>query len=91
MAKQLLITVKGKVQGVFFRATTRDKAESLSLKGWVKNNSDGTVNILAQGNQEKIDQFLNWCKEGPQSAKVENISTMVPETQEQLDSFEIRY
>jgi len=91
MPNQLLINVKGKVQGVFFRAHTRDKAEQLHLKGWVKNNSDGTVSILAQGEKEQIDQLLDWCKEGPPSGRVDEITTTTPDIVEKVDEFEIRY
>ena len=71
----LRIKVSGKVQGVFFRASTKGRAEELGIRGWVKNESDGSVLIEAEGEEESMNEFTNWCKAGPLMAKVENIET----------------
>ena len=67
------IRVYGKVQGVFFRATTKTTAEDLKLTGWVRNEPDGSVRIHAEGEENLISRLYEWCKEGPQFAKVANI------------------
>lgn len=71
MRKRYTIRVKGKVQGVFFRATTREKAESLSLCGLVRNEPDGSVYIEVEGDQKDIQSFLLWCHQGPPLARVD--------------------
>ena len=69
----LHITAKGKVHGVFFRKYTRLKAIELHIAGWVKNILDGSVEITAQGDEENINLFIEWCKNGPPAAKVEEL------------------
>ena len=69
--KHLSIHVSGKVQGVFFRASTKEKAEEFNIKGNVRNNSDGSVSIEAEGEEEDLAQFIEWCKGGPKFAHVE--------------------
>jgi len=71
--KHLDIEVFGKVQGVFFRASTKAVADQLGIKGTVKNTENGTVYIEAEGSPYSLDSFLDWCKEGPDKAEVENI------------------
>ena len=70
----LNITVKGTVQGVFFRASTRLKAIELGIKGFVENHKDGTVYIEAEGSKEQLNKFTEWCKLGPEMAFVEDLS-----------------
>lgn len=65
--------VHGKVQGVFFRASTKDKAQELGLKGFVKNEEDGTVYIEAEGTPEALEQLKLWAHEGPSRARVEKV------------------
>lgn len=72
--KTLEITVYGKVQGVFFRASTKAVADQIGIKGFVKNQPDGTVLIHAEANDELMSDFIDWCKEGPDEANVEDIS-----------------
>ena len=67
------IFVTGKVQGVYYRQSAREKALALGIKGKVMNLSDGNVQIIATGTKEKIDELLRWCKEGPPNAVVSNI------------------
>jgi acylphosphatase len=67
------IKVYGEVQGVFFRATAKKKADELRLKGWVKNNADGHVEILVQGEDSRINEFIAWCKVGPSKAQVDKV------------------
>jgi acylphosphatase len=67
------IKIGGKVQGVFFRASTKEKADELKIRGWVKNISDGNVEIVATGSDESIRDFINWCHKGPRGALVSDI------------------
>ena len=67
------VTIRGRVQGVFFRAETRDRARSLGLAGWVRNVPDGTVEAVFEGDRERIDWMLAWCRRGPGLAEVDDI------------------
>lgn len=67
------IKVKGKVQGVFYRSTAQAKAKELGLSGWVKNEEDGSVLIEAEGEEQKILKLIDWCKEGPRAAIVNDV------------------
>jgi len=71
--KHLDLTISGKVQGVFFRASTKAVADQLGIKGTVRNQADGTVFIEAEGGAYALESFLEWCKEGPDNAVVEKI------------------
>ena len=77
--KHYNIRVSGRVQGVFYRASTRDKAKELGLSGWVRNEPDGTVYVEAEGSKEALDQLIDWWKQGPPRAKVENVHYEVGE------------
>lgn len=79
--------VSGKVQGVWFRASTIAEAQKLGLTGWVRNLSDGRVEVLACGEKEKINQLYSWLKRGPELAEVTDLSYEETPWQ-QLDSFE---
>lgn len=65
--------VSGRVQGVFFRAETRDRAASHGLAGWVRNNPDGTVEAVFEGERDRVDSMVAWCRQGPAHAEVENV------------------
>ena len=64
------IIVYGHVQGVFFRASAQTQASELGITGWVRNLQDGTVEVYAEGNQNALNRFIEWCRKGPPSAKV---------------------
>ena len=72
--KHLAIHVSGRVQGVFFRASTKEKADALRLRGFVRNEPDGSVYIEAEGAAETLDQFVAWCKQGPPLAVVNRVT-----------------
>ena len=79
--------VSGKVQGVFYRASTKNTAENLDLTGWVLNESDGSVSIHAEG--DSLSELIEWCKAGPEFARVDDLEVQeVPD--EGFKSFEIR-
>lgn len=71
--KHLNIIVTGKVQGVFFRASTKAVANQMGINGLVKNQKDGTVYIEAEAESFILDAFVDWCKEGPDKAIVEHV------------------
>ncbi|MBI3026572.1 acylphosphatase [Candidatus Woesearchaeota archaeon] len=86
----LHITVSGRVQGVFFRANIREKAAELGLKGYTKNLNDGNVEVVAEGNEEKIKELIEFIKKGPGIAKVKDIKIKNKEP-ENFKSFEVRH
>lgn len=67
------LIIKGKVQGVFFRATAKEVADGLGLKGWVKNTFDDNVEAMATGDDKLIQQFISWCRKGPRRAEVTDV------------------
>lgn len=72
--KQLHLMIHGKVQGVFFRKFVKKTADSLGLNGWVRNNPEGTVELIAEGSEEDLEKLLEKCREGPDAANVEGIN-----------------
>jgi acylphosphatase len=78
----------GKVQGVFYRASTQSQAKALQLRGWVKNQPDGTVLIHAEGSSKAVDQLVTWCRRGPEAARVDQIEVKDVEAQG-FDDFNI--
>lgn len=85
------ITVKGKVQGVFFRKHTKQKATELGLNGWVKNTVSGDVEIFVQGNKEAVNTLLEWCGQGSPRSKVEKIESHNAEADATLTGFSVHY
>ena len=83
------LVIEGRVQGVWFRESTRKEAFSLGVSGWVKNRSDGTVEALIEGPEDKVKKLVEWCRQGPPYARV----TRVHETQEdwkgEFSSFDV--
>ncbi|MBI3588863.1 MAG: acylphosphatase [Candidatus Liptonbacteria bacterium] len=81
--KHFKIIILGHVHGVGFRYSTKREADKLNLKGFVKNNSDGTVQIEVEGVEKNLEQFIAWCKKGPNSAVVKHIKV----TEDRLKEF----
>ena len=71
--KTISIIVTGKVQGVFFRQSTKNIADQLGIKGEVKNLGDGNVQVIATGEKEQLEKFVQWCKKGPPRAVVSGV------------------
>lgn len=71
------IVVTGKVQGVFYRQGTKEKATSLGIAGTVKNEADGSVHIIATGDKAMLDELVSWCQQGPPKAKVESVQVKI--------------
>jgi len=92
MAKaRLHIEVYGIVQGVFFRSNTQKKAFSLGLTGWVRNRNDGSVEVLAEGEKQSLEELLAWCGKGPPGARVDKLKHCWEEYKGEFSSFSIRY
>ena len=66
--------MRGRVQGVFFRAATRDRARSLGVAGWVRNLADGSVEAVFEGPRERVETLVDWCGRGPAGAHVEDVA-----------------
>ena len=88
--RRVHVYVSGLVQGVFFRAKTRDKASSLGLSGWVANLPDGRVEILAEGPAHSVETFIAWCHQGPMLARVTAVDVHEEAVSGEWSGFEIR-
>ncbi len=86
--KHLSVRVTGKVQGVFFRASTRQEAQRLGLCGWVRNEPDGSVRIEAEGDEPVLEQLVAWCQHGPDQARVADVVVEEGEM-ENYDGFQV--
>ncbi|NJN42939.1 MAG: acylphosphatase [Flammeovirgaceae bacterium] len=74
MKVHVTLSITGKVQGVFFRASAREKASSLNINGYARNEKDGSVLVEAEGEENVILNFIEWCKDGPRMAKVIDVN-----------------
>lgn len=71
--KRIHLIIQGKVQGVFFRASTKDKASELGLCGFVRNKQDGTVEVVAEGHLSELQNLADWCRIGPSRSRVDMV------------------
>ncbi len=83
------VLVSGTVQGVFFRESTRKMAEKMNVSGWIRNLPDGRVEALFEGDEENVKKILEWAKEGPPSAKVEDIGIHYEEYEGESRGFRV--
>ncbi|MGB9987814.1 acylphosphatase [Salarchaeum japonicum] len=83
------VFVSGTVQGVYYRANTREEAKSLGVTGWVKNLADGRVEAVFEGDEDDVEAMIEWCHTGSPAADVTDVSVEY-ETPENHESFEIR-
>ncbi|MBU0999002.1 acylphosphatase [Patescibacteria group bacterium] len=90
MRKQTILKISGKVQGVFFRDSSRAQAQELNLCGWAKNQTDGTVEIVAEGDDKDLLKFIEWCKYGPDHAEVEKVDVKWRNSDNQFTDFLIK-
>ncbi|MBD3247857.1 acylphosphatase [Candidatus Falkowbacteria bacterium] len=88
--KHLNITLKGKVQGVFFRVSAREKARQLGLNGFCRNEADGSLYLEAEGDDEALAEFIKWCRVGPPAARVDKLEKEEVELKD-YDEFQIKY
>jgi len=73
-SRRLRVRITGRVQGVFFRESTRKEAQRLGVQGWVRNLDDGSVEAVVQGPAAEVDAFVEWCHRGPQLARVDAVT-----------------
>ena len=71
------VRITGLVQGVYFRAETRERAASLGVAGWVRNAPDGAVEAVFEGDDDRVESLISWCRHGPAGARVDGISVEV--------------
>lgn len=88
---RLTVRVKGRVQGVSFRYNSQSAAKTLDLVGWIRNEPDGSVYVVAEGSQENLDQFLNYLRRGPRGARVSDIDYSWSEATSEFSDFVIRW
>jgi acylphosphatase len=89
--QRLEATVNGHVQGVFFRASTRDRAQTLELVGWVANQEDGSVRVVAEGTEETLHELLQFLGDGPPQAQVTQVQPEWLAATGEFDQFVVRY
>lgn len=90
MRKRLHLFISGRVQGVFFRQSAKDSAVALSLKGWVRNTVDGSLEIVIEGEEDKLERFISLIHTGPPLAKVHTVHVDQQEATGEFEEFEIR-
>jgi acylphosphatase len=83
------VTISGEVQGVSFREGARRKATEAGVSGWITNRSDGRVEAVFEGPAEAVDELVEFCREGPTAASVENVDVQTEEP-ESLSGFDVR-
>ncbi len=85
------VRIHGRVQGVFFRVTTRERATALGVRGWVRNRPDGTVEALLAGPDDAVERALEFVRTGPPAARVERVDVQAVDVPDDLpEGFEIR-
>jgi len=84
------ICVSGRVQGVWFRQSTKNTAEQYGVKGWCRNNPDGSVSAVFEGEKAAVEAVINWCKSGPDMARVDDLKIDWKTPTGEFDSFQIR-
>ncbi len=87
--KRVRLIIEGRVQGVNFRYSTKDEADDLGLAGWVRNRRGGTVEVIAEGEESKVEELVRWCRQGPPHAHVTNVSVEQAEPTGEFDHFGI--
>ncbi|MGQ9720296.1 MAG: acylphosphatase [Candidatus Jordarchaeum sp.] len=85
------VFVSGRVQGVFFRSDTKDEADKRGVNGWVRNLGDGRVEAVFEGDKNKVEEMIQWCKRGPPAAKVTGLNVSFGEYTGEFKNFSIRY
>jgi acylphosphatase len=92
MAKERVhLVIRGRVQGVFYRATTQEKARELGLVGWVRNRADGAVEVIAEGAREELEKLVEWCRVGPKHAQVIDVDINWQPSAKDFTEFTIKH
>jgi acylphosphatase len=87
---RVYLRIEGRVQGVFFRASTVEQANRLGIMGWVRNCPDSSVEVVAEGERKKIDDLVSWCRHGPPGAHVHDVRLRWEGFQDKFHDFRIR-
>ncbi len=85
------VFISGRVQGVFYRASTKNMAEQLGLKGWVRNTSDALVEAVFEGEETAVKDMISWCHKGPRSAEVSDVTVDYTKFLGEFEEFCITY
>ena len=85
------MVISGRVQGVWFRGTTRETALSLGLTGYVRNMPDGSVEVVAEGDSRRVDQLIAWCRRGPPHARVDGVAVTEEEPTGHESGFRVAF
>ncbi|MBD3388124.1 MAG: acylphosphatase [Candidatus Altiarchaeales archaeon] len=91
MAVRAHVIVRGRVQGVFYRQSTRDKSLATGVSGWVRNLRDGSVEAVFEGDPGSVKEMVSWCRRGPPTSRVEAVDVDWNEKPEGLAGYEVRY
>lgn len=83
------LIIEGRVQGVWFRESTRRQAEALGVTGWVRNRPDGMVEVLAEGPEGPVRRLIAWCHRGPSSARVSQVHETAEPWRGEFDAFDV--
>ena len=87
---RIQLIVNGRVQGVYFRASTVQQARRLGLTGWVMNRRDGAVEIVAEGRSDRLEELIAWCRQGPPGARVDEVDLQRQDFRGEFSEFRIR-
>ncbi len=74
--RRVHVWIRGRVQGVFFRAYTRDAAQQIGVTGWVRNLPDGRVEAVFEGESDRVERMIEWCREGSPMSRIENVDLL---------------
>jgi acylphosphatase len=85
------VIIHGLVQGVWFRASTKEVALKLGVRGWVKNLPDGSVEALFEGEKKKVEEIVGWCRQGPAGSRVEKVDLGWEPYKGEFAQFDVRY
>lgn len=85
------VFVEGRVQGVFYRASTCSEARLLNIKGWVRNCLDGRVEAVFEGSGDNVKKMINWCRSGPPGAIVKSVDVKREKAQGNETGFDVKY
>ena len=89
--KKVRAVVTGRVQGVWFRAATRDKAKQLGVNGYVRNLANGAVEFVAEGDDSEVDRFIKWARQGPPLARVDDVDVEILQYDAEYNDFTVGY
>ncbi len=88
---QIKVIIKGLVQGVFYRVHTKNTADKLGVKGYVKNLANGSVEAVFEGDTQAVAMMIDWCHKGPEISRIDHVDTQEIKPLSDFKTFEIRY